>query len=511
MNSANWIPDLFMKRVLANGDWTLFNPGETKDLHDLYGRAFEERYRFYENEAKAGRIKQFKTLQAPALWRKMLTMLYETGHPWITFKDPSNVRSPQRHAGVVHSSNLCTEILLNTSASEIAVCNLGSINMVAHIQGGTLDESLVSSTVRVAMRMLDNVIDLNYYPVVQARNANMRHRPVGLGLMGFQDALYGMGIPYDSEDAVEFADSSMETISYYALLASSELAKERGTYPSYQGSTWSKGILPIDTVKVMEAERGEPIAMDDRCRKDWQPVREHIQQWGMRNSNCMAIAPTATISNIIGVAQSIEPTYKNLYVKSNLSGEFTVINSFLVSRLKVLGLWDKRMVDDLKYFDGELGEISRIPDDVKRLFKTAFDVTPDWLIRCASKRQKWIDMGQSLNLYMAQPSGKKLDTMYKLAWQTGLKTTYYLRALGATQAEKSTVSQTRGVNAVDSGQTGITNSNPESPSSRVSAEKAINAIRKESIVKENADATMPLGSAAMACSILNGEECEACQ
>ncbi|MCD6025076.1 MAG: ribonucleotide-diphosphate reductase subunit alpha [Fibrobacteria bacterium] len=501
MNTANWIPDLFMKRVLEDGPWTLFSPNECPDLHDLYGKAFEERYKFYEAESREGRVRTFKTIRANDLWRKMLSMLYETGHPWMTFKDPSNLRSPQRHMGVVHSSNLCTEILLNTNKDEIAVCNLGSINLVAHVKDRQLNEALIENTVITAMRMLDNVIDLNYYPVPQARNSNLKHRPVGLGIMGFQDALYATGVSYASEGAVEFADASMEYISYYSILASSKLAKERGTYPSYQGSSWSKGLLPIDTVKIMEEERGLPVAMDASARKDWTPVREHIKQWGMRNSNCMAIAPTATISNIIGVSQSIEPTYKNLYVKSNLSGEFTVINTFLVDALKDKGLWDKPMVEDLKYFDGELAEISRIPEDIKKRFLTAFDVDPKWLIACAMKRQKWIDMGQSLNLYMAQPSGKKLDAMYKLAWQAGLKTTYYLRALGATQAEKSTLDRTRGVNAVTTATAAAT------AVSEAEAEAAIQKIREESRPPKTEN---PEG-AALACSILNGEDCEACQ
>ncbi len=492
MNTANWIPDLFMKRVIADGDWHLFTPSEAEDLHDLYGKEFEKRYCFYEEEARQGRLKNFKKVSALGLWRKMLTMLYETGHPWITFKDPSNVRSTQRHAGVVHSSNLCTEILLNTSDSEIAVCNLGSLNLVAHINDKGIDKALLETTVKTAMRMLDNVIDLNYYPVPQARNSNLRHRPVGLGLMGFQDALYKLGISYASDQAVEFADESMEIISYYAILASSELARERGPYPSYQGSSWSKGLLPIDTIDILEVERGEPIQVDKQCRLDWTPVREHIRQWGIRNSNTMAIAPTATISNIVGITQSIEPTYKNLFVKSNLSGEFTIINTFLVEKFKELGLWDRAMVDDLKYFDGELAEIQRIPDAVKALFRTAFDIDAKWLIACAARRQKWIDMGQSLNLYMEQPSGKKLDIMYRLAWKTGLKTTYYLRALGATQTEKSTLTRTRGVNAVDSDGAGEVKAVPGSDNS-IEARPAKTAMD------------------AAACSILNGEECEACQ
>ena len=537
MNTANWIPDLFMKRVMAEGEWTLFSPNEVSDLHDLYGQDFDKRYKFYEEEARQGRIKTFKKMSALALWRKMLTMVFETGHPWMTFKDPSNVRSPQRHAGVVHSSNLCTEILLNTSDAEIAVCNLGSINMLNHVRNGKLDEQLMGETVGIAMRMLDNVIDLNYYPVVQARNSNLRHRPVGLGIMGFQDALYELGIAYSSDKAVDFADRSMEIISYHAILSSSMLAKERGTYPSYQGSSWSKGLLPIDTVEIMAAERGEPVLMDSKCNLDWAPVREHIKLWGMRNSNTMAIAPTATISNIIGVSQSIEPTYKNLYVKSNLSGEFTVINTYLVEKLKKLGLWDQAMVDDLKYFDGELAEIKRIPEDVKKIFLTSFDIEPKWLIAAAMKRQKWIDMGQSLNLYMAQPSGKKLDAMYKLAWQAGLKTTYYLRSLGATNAEKSTLDKTRGVNSVSAGDV-LAGPVGGAPNGKSREESIAGAAIKPSIVKDPMDtlnqvktdktsrldaaaasarllsereAASELAAAKAACSILNGEECEACQ
>src|SRR5690606_7632108 len=408
MNTANWIPDLFMKRVMAEGEWTLFSPNEVPDLHDLYGQAFEKRYKFYEEEARNGRIKTFKKMSALALWRKMLTMVFETGHPWMTFKDPSNVRSPQRHAGVVHSSNLCTEILLNTSEAEIAVCNLGSINLLNHIRNGRLDENLMWETVGIAMRMLDNVIDLNYYPVVQARNANLRHRPVGLGLKGFQDALYELGIAYSSDAAVEFADKSMEVISYHAILSSSKLAKERGTYPSYQGSSWSKGLLPIDTVEIMAAERGEPVLMDTKGTLDWGPVREHIRQHGMRNSNTMAIAPTATISNIIGVSQSIEPSFSNLYVKSNLSGEFTIVNEWLIADLKARGLWDRQMLDDLKHADGSVQDVPRIPADLKDRYRNAFEIEPFWLIECAAQRQIWIDMGQSLNLYVSQPSGRAL-------------------------------------------------------------------------------------------------------
>jgi len=439
MNTANWIPDLFMQRVERNEMWTLFSPNDVPDLHDLFGKAFEERYCEYEKQAERGEIKLFKKIEAVQLWRKMLGMLYETGHPWITFKDPSNIRSPQDHVGVVHSSNLCTEILLNTSVEETAVCNLGSVNLPAHIKDGELDRELLASTIRIAIRMLDNVIDINFYPIEEAKRANRRHRAIGLGLMGFQDALYKLNISYASHEAVLFADKSMEMISYYAILASSELAKERGTYSTYKGSKWERGILPIDSVRLLAQERGEEeCEMDHTASLDWSPVRESIKKHGMRNCNTMAIAPTATISNISGVTQSIEPMYKHLFVKSNLSGEFTILNPYLVEKLKELDLWDAEMIDDLKYFDGSILEIERIPDSVKKLFPTAFEVEPDWIIECGSRRQKWIDMGQSLNLYLAEPSGKKLHDMYIMAWKKCLKTTYYLRSLGATHVEKST-------------------------------------------------------------------------
>lgn len=438
MNTANWIPDVFMKRVSANGMWTLFSPSDVPDLHDLYGDAFEKRYCEYEKMADEGKIKLFKRIEALQLWRKMLSMLFETGHPWVTFKDPSNIRSPQDHVGVVHSSNLCTEILLNTSVEETAVCNLGSINLPEHMTDKGLDEKKLAATIRAAVRMLDNVIDINFYPTAEARTANLRHRPIGMGIMGFQDALYMLNISYASHEAVAFADTSMELISYYAILSSSELAKERGTYSTYKGSKWDRGLLPIDTIALLEKERGGHLDMDRSMSRDWTPVRESIKKHGMRNSNTMAIAPTATISNITGITQSIEPMYKHLFVKSNLSGEFTVPNTFLVERLKALKLWDHQMLDDLKYFDGSITEIERIPDDVKHLFLTAFEIEPDWLIECASRRQKWIDMGQSLNLYLSEPNGKKLHQMYLFAWTKGLKTTYYLRSLGATQIEKST-------------------------------------------------------------------------
>ena len=439
MNTANWIPDLFMKRVSENGSWTLFSPSDVPDLHDLYGSAFEKRYVEYEKMTEVGALKLFKKVEAQTLWRKMLSMLFETGHPWITFKDPSNLRSPQDHVGVVHSSNLCTEILLNTSADETAVCNLGSVNLAEHVTADGMNTELLASTVRTAVRMLDNVIDINYYPTVEAKNSNLKHRPIGLGLMGFQDALYIQKISYASPEAIKFADESMELISFYAILASSELAKERGAYSSYKGSKWAKGLLPIDTLAILSKERGaEFVEFDTGARLNWNEVRESIKKFGMRNSNTMAIAPTATISNITGVTQSVEPAYKHLYSKSNLSGEFLVHNYYLVNELKQMGLWDDAMVDDLKYFDGSISEIERIPDEMKSVYLTAFEIEPDWIIECAARRQKWIDMGQSLNLYIAEPSGKKLHNMYMLAWKKGLKTTYYLRSLGATQIEKST-------------------------------------------------------------------------
>ncbi|MBI3851490.1 MAG: ribonucleoside-diphosphate reductase subunit alpha [Verrucomicrobia bacterium] len=443
MNTANWIPDLFMKRAKTNGNWTLFSPSDVPDLHDLYGRAFEERYEHYEREADAGHIKLFRRVEAVALWRKMLTMLFETGHPWITFKDPSNIRSPQSHVGVVHSSNLCTEILLNSSVDETAVCNLGSVNLAAHVTENGLDGDLLARTIRTAMWMLDNVIDINFYPTPEARAANLKHRPVGLGLMGFQDALYKLRLPYASAAAVEFADTSMELIAYHALLASSELAKERGAYSTFQGSKWSQGLLPLDTIELLAQERGGGVDMDRTARLDWSRAREVIHQHGLRNSNTMAIAPTATISNIVGVGQSIEPTYKHLFAKANLSGDFTTANTFLVADLKQRGLWDDEMLDDLKYYDGSIQEIERIPAELKGLYRTAFEIEPRWLIECASRRQKWLDMGQSLNLYLAQPNGKQLSEMYLLAWEKGLKTTYYLRSLAATQIEKSTTDTNR--------------------------------------------------------------------
>ncbi len=475
MNTANWIPDLFMKRVAEEGEWTLFSPEEVPDLHDLVGKEFEKAYVAYEEKAARGDISLFKKIKAVDLWRKMLGMLFETGHPWITFKDPCNVRYSNQHVGVVHSSNLCTEIMLHTNDDEIAVCNLGSVNIAAHTNADGVDMEKLEKTVKTAMRMLDNVIEYNYYSVPQARNSNMQHRPVGMGLMGFQDALYKQSIPYASMEAVEFADKSMEAVSYFAIKTSSDLAAERGVYPSYEGSLWSKGVLPIDSLALMEEQRGEYFQVDKSSTLDWDALRKQIKKQGMRNSNTMAIAPTATISNICGVSQSIEPTYQNLFVKSNLSGEFTVVNPYMVQELKDLGLWDEVMINDLKYFDGSVQQIDRIPDELKAKYATAFEIDPRWLIEAGSRRQKWIDQGQSLNLYMKEPSGKKLDNLYKLAWVRGLKTTYYLRSMGATAMEKSqeSSSNTGGENA------------PEAPEQ--------------------------LGSAApKACSILD-PDCEACQ
>ncbi|KAA6131146.1 ribonucleoside-diphosphate reductase subunit alpha [Cupriavidus cauae] len=455
MNTANWIPDLFMKRVMENGEWTLFSPSTCPDLHDKVGKEFEKAYLGYEEKVARGELKLFKKIPAMQLWRKMLGMLFETGHPWITFKDPCNIRSPQQHVGVVHSSNLCTEITLNTNDSEIAVCNLGSVNLVAHLKqqadgSHVLDHAKLEKTIRTAMRMLDNVIDINYYAVDKARNSNLRHRPVGMGIMGFQDCLHVLRVPYASDAAVQFADTSMEAVCYYAYQASTELAEERGRYSTYEGSLWDRGILPQDSLKLLAEERGGYLEVDQSSTMDWDKLRARIKQHGMRNSNCIAIAPTATISNIIGVSACIEPTFQNLYVKSNLSGEFTVVNDYLVRDLKARGLWDEVMVADLKYFDGSLARIDRIPQDLRDLYATAFEVEPTWLVEAASRRQKWIDQAQSLNIYMAGASGKKLDDTYKLAWIRGLKTTYYLRTIAATHVEKSTVSR-GSLNAVSSG------------------------------------------------------------
>ena len=499
MNTANWIPDLFMKRVLEGGHWTLFSPSDCPDLHDKVGVAFEKAYTGYEDKAARGELTLFKKMPALDLWRKMLSMLFETGHPWITFKDPCNIRSPQQHVGVVHSSNLCTEITLNTNDSEIAVCNLGSVNLVRHLKTNpdgsqSLDHAKLQSTINVAMRMLDNVIDINYYAVAKARDSNVRHRPVGMGIMGFQDCLHIMRTPYASQQAIEFADQSMEAVCYYAYSASSDLAAERGRYASYDGSLWSQGILPKDSLALLREQRGGYVEVDESSTMDWDALRARIKKQGMRNSNCVAIAPTATISNIIGVSACIEPTYQNLYVKSNLSGEFTVVNEHLVRDLKKLGLWDEVMVADLKYFDGSLSRIDRVPAELRALYATAFEIEPSWLVECASRRQKWIDQAQSLNIYMAGASGKKLDETYKLAWLRGLKTTYYLRTLGATSAEKSTG---RGgeLNAVNSSGAGSTSG------TFASAPMAPNLPEPELL---GAACTMRPGDPGF-------EECEACQ
>jgi len=505
MNTANWVPDLFMKRVSQDGEWTLFSPSDATDLHDLYGSAFEQRYEEYEAQTRSGELKLYKRIKAAELWRKMLSMLFETGHPWITFKDACNLRSPQQHIGVVHSSNLCTEITLNTSADEIAVCNLGSVNLVQHIEDGELNMKKLKKTIRTAVRMLDNVIDINYYSVEQARTSNMRHRPVGLGLMGFQDALYKLGIAYGSQGAVTFADRSMEAISYYAIDASSRLAKERGPYATFSGSLWSRGILPIDSLKLLRQERGEDyLEVNTDTTLDWDKLRARVQLNGIRNSNVMAIAPTATIANITGVSQSIEPTYQNLYVKSNLSGEFTVVNPYMVHDLKSLGLWDTVMVNDLKYYDGSLQAIERVPLDVKQRYATAFEVEPRWLVDAASRRQKWIDQAQSLNLYIAEASGKKLDITYRMAWLRGLKTTYYLRALSATSTEKSTLDRGT-LNAVSSNKSTDALQAESIPSSKLAAAPNQDASQQT--------AQSALGDAApvpMACSI-DEPDCEACQ
>ena len=461
MNTANWVPDLFMKRVFEGKPWTLFSPNDTPDLHDLFGKAFEERYEHYESLTQSGEIEFFKKVDAGELWKKMLSMLFETGHPWVTFKDACNLRSPQQHTGVVHSSNLCTEITLNTSQEEIAVCNLGSVNLTHHLKDGKLDQEKLEQTINTAIRMLDNVININYYAVGAAENSNMKHRPIGLGIMGFHDSLYMLKVPYASDEAVEFADRSMEAVSYYAIKASSNLAKERGTYSSYEGSLWSKGVLPIDSVAYLKENRGDSYAeVDQSTSLDWDSLRELVLSQGMRNSNVMAIAPTATIANITGVSQSIEPTYQNLYVKSNLSGEFTVTNLHLVNALKEEGLWDSVMVNDLKYYDGSVKEVSRVPEQIKSVYATAFEVEPKWLVDAASRRQKWIDHSQSLNLYINEPNGKKLDVMYRMAWLRGLKTTYYLRSRGATTTEKSTIA-TGELNAVSASQEPMTGEAPD--------------------------------------------------
>src|SRR5438445_3650183 len=485
MNTANWIPDLFMKRVMENGDWTLFSPSDAPDLHDKHGRAFEKAYLRYEEKVAKGELKLYKKLPASQLWRKMLSMLFETGHPWITFKDPCNLRSPQQHVGVVHSSNLCTEITLNTSDKEIAVCNLGSLNMVAHMKpvDGILshDHDKLKKTIATALRMLDNVIDINYYAVRKARDSNMKHRPVGLGIMGFQDCLHVLRVPYGSQEAVEFADRSMEAIAYFAYWASTELAAERGRYASYRGSLWDRGIMPQDSLNLLREERGGHVEIDMTESMDWKALREHIRRHGMRNSNCLAIAPTATIANIIGVSASIEPTFQNLFVKSNLSGEFTVVNEYLVADLKKLGLWDEVMVADLIYLVGKLDRSDRVPSQLQLLYATAFEIDPVWTVEAGARRQKWIDQSQSLNIYIGRASGKKLDETYKLAWLRGLKTTYYLSSMGATHAEKSTV------------KTGQLNAVPAEAGAPLAA------------------GTDPSGEAGLTLCKVDDPECEACQ
>lgn len=469
-NTANWIPDLFMKRVLEDGRWTLFSPDETPDLHHLYGREFEKRYEEYEQDAIQGRIRLWKSLRAKELWRKMITMLHETGHPWITFKDPCNIRSPQDHAGQVHSSNLCTEITLNTSRDETAVCNLGSINLASHIGKGVLDKAMLKETIGTAIRMLDNVIDLNYYPTPESASSNLKSRPIGLGIMGLQDALYMLGMNFDSEDAVLFSDMTMEFISYYGILASSELAKERGQYPAYKGSKWDRGLFPIDTLKLLEEERGMKVEVDRETRMDWGTVRSEVKLHGMRNSNCMAIAPTATNANINGVFPSIEPIYKNVYVKSNFSGEFTVVNQYLVEDLKRHGLWNKGMIEKIKYYDGSVQKIGEIPQELKEKYKEVFEIDPSWIIRHAAVRGKWVDQSQSINIFVATTSGRAISDVYVNAWKSGLKTTYYLRSLGASAIEKSTLD----------------------------------------INKKFNEAAVGVDAPALACKI-DGENCEACQ
>lgn len=506
MNTANWVPDLFMERVMADGPWTLFSPDDTPDLHDLYDAKFKAAYEAYEAKANSGQIANFKTLRAVDLWRRMLTMLFETGHPWITFKDPCNIRSPQQHRGVVHSSNLCTEITLNTSADEVAVCNLGSINLLAHVTETGIDHDKLAKTVKTAMRMLDNVIDINFYTIPEARYSNMRHRPVGLGLMGFQDALQKLKIAYASDEAISFADESMEAISFHAISASVDLAAERGRYESFDGSLWSKGVLPIDSLELLADERAE-FNVDRTQRLDWAGLRERVKSTGMRNSHTMAIAPTATISNICGVSQSIEPAYRNLFVKSNMSGDFTVVNAALVRDLKARGIWDEVMISDLKYYDGSIGQIDRIPDDLKALYATAFELDSSWLIEAASRRQKWLDQAQSLNLYIANPSGKKLDDLYRLAWLRGLKTTYYLRSSAATHVEKSTLKGTDGrLNAVNNAPAASAAPSPTpSPAPAPSA-------RPAAVIDAAPSADEITGGEVWgkACS-LDDPDCEACQ
>ncbi len=516
MDTANWIPDLFMKRVIADKEWTLFSPNDVSDLHDLYGKAFEKRYEEYERMARDGKIQMFKVVKAAALWKKMITSLFETGHPWMVFKDPANVRSPQDHVGVVHSSNLCTEITLNTSKEETAVCNLGSVNLAKHVNGGRLDTELLRETVTTAMRMLDNVIDINFYPTKEAESSNMKHRPVGLGLMGYQDALYMLNINFDSDEAVKFADESMEAIAYNAILASSALAAERGKYQTFKGSKWDRGIMPSDTLGMLAEERGMDIDVPRQGRLDWDVVRASIKEHGMRNSNCLALAPTATISNIAGCFPTIEPIYKNLYVKSNMSGEFTVVNQFLVEDLKALGLWSRTMLEKIKENDGNIQHIESIPKSVKDKYKEAFGVDPEWMIKAAAHRGKWIDQSQSLNIFTATNSGKKLSDIYIYAWRMGLKSTYYLRTIAASTVEKSTLEITNRINPVS------VEAQPQQIQVQIvgPVEPQVSAEEKGSILVQTAEnvlpvADAPLGQQAAACKIgrdlKDGEECEACQ
>lgn len=507
MNTANWIPDLFMKRVMEDDKWTLFSPSDVRDLHDTYGKDFATKYVAYEKLAEEGKLPNHKQLPAKTLWRKMLSMLFETGHPWVTFKDVCNLRSPQQHCGVVHSSNLCTEITLNTGKDEIAVCNLGSLNLTRYFnEQGELDKDKLRDKVRTAVRMLDNVIDINYYPVPEARNSNLKHRPIGLGMMGFQDVLYIKKIPFASAAATQFADEIMELISYYALEASSDLAAERGAYQSYEGSLWSQGILPIDSLQILQEQRGaEYCDLNMDTTLDWDALRAKIKTQKMRNSNVLAIAPTATIANITGVVASIEPTFQNLFVKSNLSGEFTCVNDHLAKDMKDLGVWDNVMINDLKYYEGSLGEIARVPAELKELYATSFEIDPKWLIEHAARRQKWIDQAQSLNLYIAEPSGKKLDEMYKFAWLKGLKTTYYLRSKAATSAEKSTVNRGK-LNNVDVSQL----RNESLAATQSTAEPAVSSPAPPPVNDgARADDDFKLDEA-KACSIDN-PDCESCQ
>lgn len=514
MNTAAWIPDLFMKRVEADLDWTLFSPSDVPELHHIFGAAFERKYAEYEKHTQNGQITHFKVMKAKDLWRKILSMLFETGHPWITFKDPCNVRSPQDHAGVIHNSNLCTEITLNTSAEETAVCNLGSVNLSRHMKDGKLDHAMLAETVKTGMRMLDNVIDINFYPTPEAQTSNMRHRPVGLGIMGLADALYMLDINFDSEEAVKYSDEMMEAISYYAILGSSELARERGAYSSFPGSKWDRGILPLDTLALLDTERGERVEVNRTASLDWTPVRESIKQYGMRNSNTMAIAPTATISNIAGAFPCIEPIYKNLYVKSNLSGEFTVINHHLVADLQKIGLWDAQMVSEVKFHDGSIQKIDRIPQRIRDKYKEVFEISPEWVIKSAAVRGKWIDQSQSVNIFIKGASGKVLQETYMMAWKMGLKTTYYLRTLGATAIEKSTGSSSAVSSSLSTAGLVSAVSALSTSTSEVAAEETpiVFAVQTPTIEMVAAPEKKEYSEKEkVMCSIMNGGACEACQ